>query len=101
MFYPKCLDKKELSLIHTGHILPCCWVNDQINNPEWKSFFAEELHLDNFETIDEIFETKTWQDFIDMLNNDHKNAPKKCKRMCSVPIHKDPEGDKREVRFKK
>lgn len=98
--YPKCLDKKELSLCYTGHILPCCWINDRINDSEWREFFADELHLDNFKTVNEVFETKIWQDFINMLNNNPKNAPKRCKHMCSMPLDKDLEGDKKKVGFK-
>jgi len=99
--YPKCLHKKELSLCYTGHVLPCCWINDQIDVPEWKEFFSDDMRLDNFETLEEIFETDTWKNLINILKHDTPNAPTKCKKMCSVPLDVDTEGTNRKVGFKK
>lgn len=100
--YPKCLYNKELSLCYTGHILPCCWINDQINESEWKEFFSDEMNLNNFETIDEIFETKPWKDFFNTLKNNQENAPKRCKSMCSTPLETDPEANNKSlVKFNK
>jgi hypothetical protein len=99
--YPKCLHNKELSLCYTGHILPCCWINDQFNEDEWKDFFSTEMNIDKFETIDEIFETETWKNFFGMLKINPTNAPTRCKVMCYVPLNVDPEGNKSAVRFNK
>lgn len=94
---PKCLHNKELSLCYTGHVLPCCWINDQIDNIEWKEFFSDDMHLDNFETIDQIFATDTWKNLMYLLKHNPINAPKKCKLMCSVPLEKDIEGNKLKI----
>jgi len=99
--HPKCLHNKELSLCNTGHILPCCWINDLVNNYQWKDFFSTEMHIDKFETIDEIFETETWKNFFDMLKTDPTKAPTRCKDKCSVPLDVDPEGDHFVISFNK
>ena len=88
---PKCIRGKDLSLHCTGHVLPCCWLNDQIYDSKCRDLFSEEMLIDNFNTIEEIFETKIWKDFFKMLIESPNDAPGTCWKMCSTPFGVDPE----------
>jgi len=89
---PKCLQDRAISYSVTGHILPCCWVNTSWDQPYLKDLFLDKNHIDNFETLDEIFETSAWINFFDMLKNNPQDAPKKCKQMCNVLLDVNLEG---------
>jgi hypothetical protein len=88
---PKCLNGKPHSFHHSGHVLPCCWLNDQMHDPKCKTLFSEEMHIDNFNTVEEIFETKIWKNFFRMLKKSPSNAPRRCWKMCILPLDVDPE----------
>jgi len=90
-FNPKCLHGRDLAYSVTGHMTPCCWLNVSSSETWIKDFFSDELHIDNFNSVAEILETKTWVDFFEMLKNEPKRAPLQCKRMCSRPLNEDPE----------
>jgi hypothetical protein len=89
---PKCLNDKDLGYSATGHITPCCWANVNYGEPYLEDLFAPELHIDNFEKIEDIFQTDSWKKFIDMLKNNSENAPPTCKRFCTVSLEEDIEG---------
>ena len=72
-----------------------------MNNPKWKEFFSDDMRLDNFETLEEIFETDAWKSLINTLKHDSTNAPTKCKKMCSVPLDVDTEGTRSKMEFGK
>jgi hypothetical protein len=93
-FHPKCLNSlgnsnpygKPLSFSTTGHVVPCCWVNGSFNDPRFAKLFAPEMHLDNFEKIEDVFEHENWKSFThDLLNG---NQPPKCSKNCNMPLNK-------------
>lgn len=80
---PKCLHTdRDLSFANTGHILPCCWLNDSYEEPGIKELFSERLHIDN-NTVEDIINSKEW---IDFFNNLKSNAPAICRKFCSGPL---------------
>ena len=91
-FNPKCLHKKDLGYSVTGHITPCCWTTVSWNRPILENFFTPELHIDNNETVEDILNSKLWNNFFDILKNDPDNVPPFCKECCSVPLDVDNEG---------
>jgi len=99
---PKCIHGKDLSFYHTGHVLPCCWLNNHKNDIKCRDLFSEEMHIDNFDTVEEIFETETWKQFFEMLRKNPKDAPQQCWKMCTTPLHVDPEiNEEKRINFKK
>ena len=93
-------ERQGISLTATGFVLPCCWLasyaafwpkasgemadgSDGLNGSEnfsedekIKLFFAKELHIDNNETIDDIINSDTWQNFMsDLINKPEESSP--------------------------
>lgn len=82
-FEPRCLNnKRQIAYGATGYITPCCWTESP-DNPDYQMFYDPLLHIDNNESIENIFESKTWQVFYHMLENAPSKAPKLCHEMCS------------------
>ena len=93
-------ERQGISLTAPGFVLPCCWLasyaafwpkasgemadgSDGLNGSEnfsedekIKLFFAKELHIDNNETIDDIINSDTWQNFMsDLINKPEESSP--------------------------
>lgn len=84
-FQPKCLHKgRQLAYSSTGHMTPCCWTNVSWGEPFLRDMFTKEMHIDNFEKIEDILESKPWKIFFDMLKNYPNRAPLVCKRHCTT-----------------
>lgn len=92
-FLPKCVyaGKRDLAYSVTGHITPCCWTNVSWDQPYLKDIFAQENHIDNFDKIEDIFQTDAWNNFFHMLQNNPNDAPPTCIEKCSVAINDDTE----------
>lgn len=81
---PKCLShERDLAFTTTGHLTPCCWVNNSFSEPFLAELLSDKMHIDNFNSIEEILESKPWKDFYDMLQNQPNNAPRTCKFYCT------------------
>lgn len=81
---PKCLShKRDLAFTTTGHLTPCCWVNNSFNEPFLNKLLSDQMHIDNFSSLEEILESKPWEDFYDMLQNRPELAPGTCKYYCT------------------
>ena len=79
---PKCLVKKELAYTATGHLLPCCWCENQ-KDKEFLPLYKEKLKIENVDGIDEILLSDEWKHFADLLTkNPVKTAPKTCWKYC-------------------
>jgi len=86
MLKPKCIiSNKPLAFTSYGYLLPCCWCdkrNARTNEKEgWNKFMTPDLHLDNAK-VNDVLQSKVWNDFHDMLINNPENAPNTCKRYC-------------------
>lgn len=80
-FFPRCLNNTRfVAYSATGHLVPCCWVDQ---DPDFEHFYDESLYIDNNETVEEILNSKTWQQFYHMLENNPELAPETCKRQCT------------------
>tara|TARA_B100000424_G_scaffold242996_1_gene212249 strand:+ start:3265 stop:3573 length:309 start_codon:yes stop_codon:yes gene_type:complete len=69
---------------NTGHILPCCWVdNDRLKRHELGSrLLHPDLSIDNNETIEDILLSDAWVEWDDMLRNEPEKAPHFCWDYC-------------------
>lgn len=82
--YPKCLSAwRDLAFTSTGHLTPCCWVNYSFHEPFLKDLLTDEMHIDNFESIEEILTSKPWRDFYNMIQNNQDLAPSTCRHYCT------------------
>lgn len=81
-FNPKCItENRDLAYTTTGHLTPCCWVNDNYEK-YLKDIQSLEMHIDNFDSIEDILLSKPWRVFFDMLMNNPDDAPQVCKKYC-------------------
>lgn len=83
---PRCIfSDQEITLSSEGYFAPCCWLDDELyrNQPYVNDFFQPHLSLDNHENIQDIFDSKEWKDFWDMLLNHPEDAPPVCYEYCA------------------
>ena len=81
IFFPRCLNNtRYVAYAATGYLLPCCWTDGV---PDFFHFYDESLYIDNNETVEDILNSKTWQEFYHMLENEPDRAPALCKRQCT------------------
>ena len=92
---PKCLHGKDLAYVPSGHMTPCCWTNVSWNDPYLKDMFTDMMHIDNFNSVEEILESEPWRRFFQMLKHNPLNAPYTCKKMCNMPLNVDVEGERK------
>ena len=85
---PKCKKDKPYALSSLGYLLPCCWCDKRLSASDeqegWKKFKDPALHIDKVESVEEILESKVWQEFWRVLEEEPDNAPPTCKRYCST-----------------
>ena len=84
-FCPKCIYKnQDITLSCNGFFAPCCWVDDEhYRDQDWiKTLFKEKLNIKNNDNVEDIFKSKEWTDFYDMLENKPEQAPLVCKEYC-------------------
>tara|TARA_B100000579_G_scaffold430764_1_gene444719 strand:- start:871 stop:1779 length:909 start_codon:yes stop_codon:yes gene_type:complete len=86
VFVPKCLNadsKKVPYLAATGQMYPCCWLDDQVNNPEYKALQNKSLNIKD-SNVEEIINSDTWQTFYDDLFT--SKCPSYCKKKCTTSL---------------
>lgn len=92
-FKPRCLDKedpKEFGHSAQGFLLPCCWMDRNFLRDldgTHKDLFNDNLHLSNFDDIEEVLLTEEWQNFFKSLDS-YDTAPQECKQKCSRNVTK-------------
>jgi len=92
---PKCLlSDRDLSFSNTGHIMPCCWLNTRYKENGISKLFDNKHHIDNNTTVEDIINSKDWNDFFETLKNNPSKAPLTCKRFCSNNVNDNPEETK-------
>lgn len=85
-FKPRCIyENQEITLSSEGYFTPCCWTDDELYNQQpWiNSFFLPHLHIDNNDTVEQIFNSKEWRRFFKMLLKNPNNAPPVCFEYCA------------------
>lgn len=90
-FRPKCLfDGKEHGHSTTGHILPCCYLDDIFENAYacelQKNLFKDHLKIENNESIRQILDSKEWLAFykaIDDAVEGKADPPQTCFLQCT------------------
>jgi hypothetical protein len=75
---------QKLAYTATGHILPCCWLDNNNKDPKQKvqQFLTDELKLENNDSIEDIITSDTWINFHKSLIDFPENAPRMCQKMC-------------------
>ena len=83
---PKCLSFKELSYSATGYILPCCWVDTPVAliEPQIERITQKHLKVSNNEKIEDIINSKEWQNFFEELKTDPAIL---CQKFCGIPLY--------------
>jgi hypothetical protein len=80
-FFPRCLNNTRFTAYSArGYIVPCCWVDGDF---AFEHFYEESLYIDNNESVEDILNSKTWQEFYHMLENEPELAPRTCRRQCT------------------
>jgi len=89
---PRCIfEEQQLVLSSEGYFAPCCWLDDELyrSQPYVNNFFEEHLNIENNDNIQDIFDSKEWKNFWDILLNHPEDAPPVCYEYCASP-----QGDK-------
>lgn len=83
---PKCLHFKEVAYTATGYILPCCWLDGELQTykqPQILPLLKEKLKVENNKNIDDIVYSDEWNYFFEELKT---NPSTICKKFCSIPL---------------
>ena len=80
-WYPHCIHLgKPMGYSAHGHILPCCWANN--DDPGFSSLQKESLKLECNDSVNEIFQSTEWQEFYEILTKCPEKAPATCWKYC-------------------
>ena len=83
---PRCIyEQQQITLSSEGYFTPCCWLDDELyrNQPYVNNFYKEHLNIENNENVQNIFDSKEWKEFWDILLNKPENAPPVCYEYCA------------------
>ena len=65
--YPKCVAFKEVAYTAQGHLLPCCWLDGDLQNFKQEDAYAQFVSL----VVDEEeFNVSNWLDSLDLEVHD-------------------------------
>lgn len=79
---PKCLKgEMQAALTNRGELIPCCYCDTQrtLADPEFQKLLKVSK-IKDYDTIEEIYLTKEWIEFVDNLKNN--KGPWACWRTC-------------------
>lgn len=85
---PRCIfDDQEITLSSEGYFTPCCWLDDELyrSQPYVNNFFQPHLNIENHENIQDIFDSKVWKRFWNILLQRPDKAPPVCWEYCANP----------------
>ena len=84
MIDPKCINEgKADTYCNTGHLLPCCMLDDGTEDDKWiTTLRSEHLKVENVSSVKEIHHSDEWLAFHTMLLENPDDAPRKCKSYC-------------------
>ena len=77
---------KRSSIYTTGYILPCCWLDGELQTykqPQILPLLKEKLKVENNKNIDDIVHSDEWNYFFEELKT---NPSTICKKFCSLPL---------------
>ncbi|GEM_PF-3808320 len=76
--------EQNIAYTADGFLLPCCWCDapSARKDIERMNMYEHNLKLENCQSIDEIVESKIWENFVDTILHDPENAPRCCKEKC-------------------
>ncbi len=78
---PKCLENAgSLAWSATGHLLPCCWYDNQ--NKKYISELVQDKFNLRDNTVQEVLDSEEWKGFIDKLEKHDPSLPLICHRYC-------------------
>lgn len=83
---PRCIfNDQEITLSSEGFFTPCCWLDDELyrNQPYVNDFFKPHLNIEMHDNIQDIFDSKEWKDFWEILLNRPEDAPLVCYEYCA------------------
>jgi hypothetical protein len=67
----KCFNKKQpaFAITNRGEVIPCCWLDTKVQREEedYQKLLAVS-HLDDYDSVDEIFLTEEWVNFFENLS---------------------------------
>lgn len=69
-----------------GFLLPCCWCDSLSTRKDIENlgFYNEKLKLSNNDSVEDILNSTTFINFIEIIINHPKEAPRCCKDKCGV-----------------
>ena len=105
---PLCLHNKTgRALVNSGYILPCCFIDydfryRQDDLPkEFLNLLDEELKLTNIESIDILFKSNQWKQFLQYMQDAHDGkitcTVKTCNEFCTKNFDQDPTAHREDV----
>lgn len=76
--------EQNIAYTADGFLLPCCWCDAPSTRKdiERMNMYEHNLKLENCQSIDEIVESKIWENFVDTILHVPENAPRCCKEKC-------------------
>lgn len=88
IFYPKCIHKKDLGTHAMGYIVPCCNLQNIDVEKDFPMLCNEDTKLSKVQSIEEIFDTKGWSDYLLTLKNNTSNVVSHCRTICRGTVRK-------------
>lgn len=86
---PDCLNihlTKPIMFNSMGYFIPCCEMDQRVDDLTERGFYKEEFHIDNLHTVEDIknvFMSDVWQDhYMGLLNNPEGSLPW-CQSFCA------------------
>ena len=68
--YPKCVAFKEVAYTSTGHLLPCCWLDGELQSYKQEQIsplLQDKLKVENNKKIDDIVYSDEWNYFFEKV----------------------------------
>jgi|SRR6056300_228367 hypothetical protein len=68
---PMCFENFPFAMTNKGELLPCCYCDwpKSMKDPKFQSLLKVSK-VSDYDKIDDIFETKEWKEFYDLLTKD-------------------------------
>ncbi len=81
---PMCFEKFPFAMTNKGELLPCCYCDStkNMNDPQFQPLLKVSK-VSDYDKIDDIFETKEWKEFYELLTKDIPPCIA-CLKTCAV-----------------